>query len=57
MSDVKNEVHEFVADGRDEAINKACAFFGVDDESALAISGYEPGAVYEIGRASCRERV
>ncbi len=48
MNDVKNEVHEFVADGRDEAINKACAFFGVDDESALVISGYEAGAVYGL---------
>jgi spoIIIJ-associated protein len=48
VSDVKNEVHEFVADERDEAINKACAFFGVDDESALTISGYEPGAVYGL---------
>ncbi len=48
MNDMKNEVHEFVADGRDEAINKACAFFGVDDESALAISGYEAGAVYGL---------
>ena len=48
MNDLKNEAHEFVADGRDEAISKACAFFGVDDESALAISGYEPGAVYGL---------
>ncbi len=49
MNDLKNERHEFVGDGRDEVVNKACAFFGVDDESALAISGYEPGAVYGLG--------
>jgi len=48
VSDLKNEVHEFVGDGREEAVSKACAFFGVDDESALAISGYEPGAVYGL---------
>ena len=48
MYDVKNEAHEFVGDGRDEAINKACQFFGVADESALAISGFETGAVYGL---------
>lgn len=48
MYDVKNEAHEFVGDGRDEAINKACQFFGVADESALAISGFEAGAVYGL---------
>ena len=48
MNDLKNEVHEFVGDGRDDAVNKACAFFGVDDESALSISGYEAGAVYGL---------
>ena len=46
--DVKNEAHEFVGDGRDEAISKACAFFGVDDETALTISGYEAGAIYGL---------
>ena len=48
MNDLKNEAHEFLGDGRDEAVNKACAFFGVDDESALSISGYEAGAVYGL---------
>ena len=48
MYDVKSETHEFVGDGRDEAVNKACAFFGVDDESALEITGYEAGAVYGL---------
>ena len=48
MNDLKNEAHEFVGDERVEAINKACAFFGVDDESALSISGYEAGAVYGL---------
>jgi predicted RNA-binding protein Jag len=45
---MKNEAHEFVGDGRDEAVSKACVFFGVDDESALSISGYEAGAVYGL---------
>jgi len=48
VNDVKNEAREFVGEGRDEAVNKACAFFGVDDESALSISGYEAGAVYGL---------
>jgi spoIIIJ-associated protein len=46
--DVKNEAHEFVGESQDEAVSKACGFFGVDDASALAISGYEPGAVYGL---------
>ena len=37
-----------MGDGRDDAINKACAFFGVDDVSALTISGYEAGAIYGL---------
>lgn len=52
MSDVKNSAHEFVGDGRDDAINKACAFFGVDDASALTISGYEAGAIYGLATRS-----
>ncbi len=48
MNDVKNDVCEFVGDGRDEAIGKACQHFGVDDESALEISGFEAGAVYGL---------
>ena len=31
MYDVKNDAREFVGDGRDEAVNKACQFFGVVD--------------------------
>jgi predicted RNA-binding protein Jag len=52
VNDVKNGAREFVGDGRDEAINKACAFFGVDAESALAISGYEAGAIYGLATRS-----
>ncbi len=48
MNDVKSEAREFVGKGRDEAVGKACAFFGVDDESALSISGYEAGVVYGL---------
>jgi len=48
VNDLKNERHEFVGDGRDEAVNKACAFFDVVDESALSILGYEAGAVYGL---------
>lgn len=52
MNEAKNGAREFVGEGRDEAINKACAFFGVDDESALAISGYEAGAIYGLATRS-----
>jgi len=52
VNDVNNGAREFVGDGRDEAINKACAFFGVDDESALEISGYEAGAIYGLATRS-----
>ena len=48
MNELKNEAHEFVGDGRDDAVNKACVYFGVDDESALSISGFEDGAVYGL---------
>ncbi|MCH7598407.1 MAG: hypothetical protein IH973_01510 [Myxococcales bacterium] len=48
MYDVKNEAREFVGDERSEALNKACQFFGVDDASALVISGFEAGAVYGL---------
>lgn len=48
MNDMKNEPREFVGDERSEAVDKACAFFGVDDESALTISGYEAGVVYGL---------
>jgi predicted RNA-binding protein Jag len=48
VNDAKNDVCEFVGDGRDEAIGKACQHFGVDDESALEIAGDEAGAVYGL---------
>jgi len=48
VNDVKNDAREFVGDGRDEVIGKACQHFGVDDESALEISGFEAGAVYGL---------
>lgn len=45
MSDIKNEPREFVGDGREEAVRKACEYFSVDDESSLVISGFRPGIV------------
>jgi len=52
VSDIKNEAHEFVGSGRDEAVRKACQYFGVEDESALVISGFQPGTVSGLaGRA------
>jgi spoIIIJ-associated protein len=45
--DVKNELHEFVAAGREEAIEKACRFFELTAEE-LSIAGFEPGAVYGL---------
>lgn len=48
VNDAKNDAREFVGDERDEAIGKACQHFGVDDESALEISGFEAGAVYGL---------
>ena len=50
MSDSSNEAREFVGDGREEAIGKACQHFGVDDESALEISGFSSGTVYGLGK-------
>ena len=50
MNDVKSDAREFVGDGRDEAIGKACQYFGVDDASALEISGFEAGAIYGLAR-------
>jgi spoIIIJ-associated protein len=48
VSNSNSEACEFVGDGQDDAINKACQHFGVDDASALEISGFEPGAVYGL---------
>ncbi len=50
MSNSSNEAREFVGDGREEAIGKACRHFGVDDESALQISGFSAGTVYGLGK-------
>ncbi len=51
MYDAMNEPHEFVADAREEAIDKACKFFGVERD-ALSIAEFESGAVYGLaGRA------
>lgn len=47
MYDVKSEAHEFVGARRQEAIEKACQFYGVD-ESALVISEFGPGVVYGL---------
>lgn len=51
MYDAKNERKEFVADGRQEAIAKACDFFGAA-ESALEVGELEEGAVYGLGGRS-----
>lgn len=40
MYDARNEAHEFIADGREEAIAKAVQFFGVEVE-ALMLKEYE----------------
>jgi len=48
VNDTKNDAREFVGYEREEAIGKACQYFGVDDVSALEISGFKPGAVYGL---------
>jgi len=60
MYDTKNELHEFVADNRDDAVRKATDFFGVDVE-ALKVGGFAEGEVYGLGGravivASLRDR-
>lgn len=60
MYDSKNELHEFVADNRDDATRKAVDFFGVD-VAELKIGGFDEGAVYGLGGravivASLRDR-
>jgi len=50
VSNSSNEAREFVGDGRAEAISKACEHFGVDDKSALEISGFSAGTVYGLGK-------
>lgn len=48
MYDSTNEAHEFVADARGEAIEKACKFFGVQEDE-LEVRGFETGEVYGLG--------
>jgi spoIIIJ-associated protein len=48
MYDARNEAHEFVADNRDEAVRKACDFFGVET-GALTIGEFPEGEVYGLG--------
>ena len=47
MYDVRNEAHEFVGTGREEAVQKACQFYGVEVDE-LEISGFPDGAVYGL---------
>lgn len=51
MYDPKSEAREFVAERREEAIAKACEFFGVEEE-ALAIGDFAEGAVRGLGGRS-----
>ncbi|HXV36578.1 MAG TPA: R3H domain-containing nucleic acid-binding protein [Myxococcota bacterium] len=47
MSEARREAREFVAARREEAIEKACAYFGLE-ETALSIYGFRPGTVYGL---------
>ena len=47
MYDAKTEAREFVGDEREEVIEKACQFFGVEADE-LSISGFEAGQVYGL---------
>lgn len=49
--DLKSEAHEFVGEGREEAIAKACEFYGVE-AGALEISVFPEGEVYGLGSRS-----
>jgi spoIIIJ-associated protein len=46
--DATAERHEFLGEGRDDAIAKACEFFGADRD-ALEIAEFPPGEVYGLG--------
>jgi spoIIIJ-associated protein len=48
MYDAMNEPHEFVGESREDAIARACKFFGTTLE-ALTISEFRPGEVYGLG--------
>jgi spoIIIJ-associated protein len=51
MYDSKNERHEFVADKRDAAVQKATDYFGVPTEE-LVLGEFPEGAVYGLGGRS-----
>ena len=48
MYDAKSEAREFVGEHREEAVAKACEFFGVEEE-ALVIGEFAAGAVLGLG--------
>lgn len=48
MYDAKSEAHEFVGETRQEAVGKACAFFGVD-EAGLVVHEPAEGEIYGLG--------
>ena len=47
MYDAKTEAREFVGEERQELIEKACQFFGVEADE-LSVSGFESGQVYGL---------
>lgn len=47
MYDSRNEAHEFTGESREEAIEKACQYYGVGADQ-LDVAGFEPGAVYGL---------
>lgn len=51
MYDPNSEPHEFVADDREAAVEKACRFFGVDAD-ALTIAEFPSGEVYGLAGRS-----
>ncbi len=51
MYDLKSEAHEFVAEGREEAIAKACEFYGVGAD-VLEIRVFPEGEVYGLAGRS-----
>jgi len=48
MYDTRSEAHEFLSDTVSEAINKACTFFGVD-EDALTVKEFDSVSVSGLG--------
>jgi len=49
--DATNEPHEFIGEGREEAIAQACEFFGIEEE-ALLITELHAGEVYGMANRS-----